>query len=263
MAEYQRRRQLYAAERGDRSRRVAATAAAAAVGASVLVGFLCGAAGLSAGRVAQGAVLAALAVLGVVAVRYYRVPPEIEAWRVDAEAERRTARSLDRLGRAGYTVLHDRQLADSAGNIDHLVIGPSGAWVIETDAHRGPLRQNAAGVWAGKVPLRAMLGLVTWMGEEATSQLVTELPAGWQLEAQPVVAFARTDVPNGLALVDGVLLLPLAGIADYILSAGVVLRPIDVALLVDVAERVLPGYEVAGPPPAWPTRSRLRGMLRR
>lgn len=263
MAEYLRRRQLYAAERGDRSRRVMITAAAGAIGAAMLVGLVCGAAGLAGGTVAQVAVLTGLAVLGVLAARHYRVPPEIEAWRVDAEAERRTARSLDRLTRAGYTVLHDRQLADSAGNIDHLVIGPSGAWVVETDAHRGPIRQNAAGVWAGKVPLRAMLGLVAWMGEEATGQLVAELPSGWQLEAQSVVAFARTEVPNGLALVDGVLLLPMAGVADYILSAGVVLRPIDVAMLVDVAERVFPRYEVAGPPPSWPTRSRLRGLLRR
>ncbi|CUU57278.1 Nuclease-related domain-containing protein [Parafrankia irregularis] len=262
MAEYQRRRQLYAAERGDRSRRVAVVAAVGAAGAGALAGFLCGLGGLPAVRVAQAAVLGALVVLGAFAIRYYRVPPEIEAWRLDAEAERRTARSLDRLGRAGYTVLHDRQLADSAGNIDHLVIGPSGAWVIETDTHGGPIRQNPAGVWAGKVPLRAMLGLVAWMGEEATSQLVAELPAGWQLEAQSVVAFARAEVPDGLALVDGVLLLPVAGVADYILAAGVVLRPIDVALLVDVAQRVLPGYEVAGPQ-SWPTRSRLRGMLRR
>ncbi|OAA22523.1 nuclease-like protein [Frankia sp. EI5c] len=263
MAEYQRRRQLYAAERGDRSRRVAVAAAAGAVAAGALAGFLCQLVGLAAGRVAQVVVLAALAVLGTVAYRHYRIPPEIEAWRLDAEAERRTARCLDRLSRAGYVVLHDRQLADSAGNIDHLVIGPSGAWVIETDTHRGPIRQNGAGVWAGKVPLRAMLGLVAWTGEEATSQLVAELPAGWQLEAQPVIAFARAEVPNGLALVDGVLLMPVSGIADYILAAGVVLRPIDVALLADVAERVLPGYEVAGPPALWPARSRLRGMLRR
>jgi len=160
-------------------------------------------------------------------------------------------------------VLHDRALADSAGNIDHLVIGPSGAWVIETDAHQGPIRQNPAGVWAGKVPLRAMLGLVAWMGEEATAQLLGELPQGWELEVQPVVAFARAEVPAGLALVEGVLLLPATGVADYVLSAGMVLRPIDVAMLVDVAERAFPAYEVSGPPPSWPTRSRLRGLLRR
>ncbi|MCK9893263.1 nuclease-related domain-containing protein [Frankia sp. AgB32] len=263
MAEYLRRRELYSAERGDHRPRaliLAGVVAAAAVAVVVLLGS---AAGLAAGVTVQLSVLAVLAVGIVGAVRFLRTPPEIEAWRQDAEAERSTARALDRLIRAGYTVLHDRALADSAGNIDHLVIGPSGAWVIETDAHQGPVRQNSAGVWAGKVPLRAMLGLVAWMGEEATAQLLGELPGGWQLEVQPVVAFARAEVPAGLALVEGVLLLPAAGVADYVLSAGVVLRPIDVAMLVDVAERAFPAYEVAGPPPSWPTRSRLRGLLRR
>ena len=151
----------------------------------------------------------------------------------------------------------------SGANIDHLVIGPSGAWLVETDSHRGAVRQNQAGLWAGKVPLRAMLNLVSWMGEETTRSLVAELPDGWQLEAQPVVAFAGADLPGGLALVDGLVLLPSAGVADYVLSAGVVLKPLDVAMLVDVAERVFPPYEVSGPPPSWPALSRLRGLLRR
>ncbi|MCK9875003.1 NERD domain-containing protein [Frankia sp. Ag45/Mut15] len=263
MAEYLRRRELYCAERADHRRRFCVVAGGIAVAAVLVVVVLCALVGLPTGVVAQLGVVAALVVGVVAAVRFLRTPPEIEAWRQDAEAERSTARALDRLVRAGYTVLHDRALADSASNIDHLVIGPSGAWVIETDAHEGPVRQNAAGVWAGKVPLRAMLGLVAWMGEEATAQLLGELPAGWQLEVQPVVGFARAEVPAGLALIDGVLLLPASGVADYVLSAGVVLRPIDVAMLVDVAERAFPAYEVTSPPRSWPARSRLRGLLRR
>jgi hypothetical protein len=263
MAEYQRRRQLYTAERGDRLSRTAAFAGGGAAAAAVVAALLALAVGLSIPTQIRVGVVIFLGVLAVVAVRFFQTPPEIEAWRLDAEAERRTARALDRLLRAGYTVLHDRSFADSAGNIDHLVIGASGVWVIETDAHRGPVRQNTAGVWAGKVPLRARLGLVSWTGDEVTSQLIAELPNGWQLQAQAVVAFARADIPNGLALVDGVLLLPAAGVADYVLSAGVVLRPLDVAMLVDVAERVFPPYEVSGPPPAWSALSRLRGLRRR
>ncbi|ABD13856.1 hypothetical protein ThrDRAFT_00171 [Frankia casuarinae] len=263
MAEYLRRKQLYVAERSDHKRRAMAVAGATAGAVTLVVAVVILLAGLPALVAVQLAIISAVVVVLVAATRFLRSPPEIEAWREDAEAERSTARALDRLARAGYTVLHDRALADSAGNIDHLVIGPSGAWVIETDAHPGPIRQNTAGVWAGKVPLRAMLGLVAWMGEEATAQLLAELPAGWQLEVQPVVAFARADLPAGLALVEGVLLLPTTGVADYVLSAGVVLRPIDVAMLVDVAGRVFPAYAVSGPPPSWPARSRLRGLLRR
>jgi Nuclease-related domain len=262
MAEYQRRRQLYAAERRDTVARTAVLGGGVILLVSVVVAMLTTFAG--AGVLTTVRLVGATVVLvgaGALA-RYYRLPTEIESWREDAEAERRTARALDRLARAGYTVMHDRRLPDSAGNVDHLIIGPSGAWVVETDAHRGQYRQNRAGPWVGKVPLRPMLGLVTWMSEEITNHLVQDLPEGWQLEAQPVVAFARAEVPQGLALLDGVLLLPAAGVAEYILSAGVVLKPLDVAMLVDVAERTFPPYPVPGPPPP-STLSRLRGLLRR
>jgi hypothetical protein len=263
MAEYRRRRALYTAERDDRRVR-AAVVAGVTTGGCALVVVLAGLAlHLSAITIVRAALAVALVVLGAAAVRFYRIPPEIEAWRQDADAERHTARVLDRLTRAGYTVLHDRSTAESAANIDHLIIGASGVWVVETDAHGGPVRENSAGVWVGKAPLRARLGLVAWTGEQVSAALLAELPDGWQLQAQTVLAFARADVPGGLALVDGVLLLPAAGVAAYVLSAGVVLRPLDVAMLVDVVERVLPAYQVAGPPPGWSALAKLRGLRRR
>ncbi|HMA47062.1 MAG TPA: nuclease-related domain-containing protein [Frankiaceae bacterium] len=261
MAEYRRRRALYAAERRDRLPRAAAVAALLAGGLGLLVGLGLGLLGVSAGTAARWALALATAVVS--AVRFFRPAPEVESWRADAEAERRTARSLDRLARAGYTVLHDRVMPDSAGNIDHLVLGPSGVWVVDSDAHRGLLRHDRGGLWAGRVPLRARLSLVQWMAEEITTRLLADLPEGWQMSAQPVVAFGRAELPPGLALLDGVVLLPAADVAGYVLSAGVVLTPLDVAMLVDVAERTFPPYPVQGTPPGWPARSRLRGLLGR
>jgi hypothetical protein len=263
MAEYRRRRALYVAEREDRRARAAITAGSAALGAALVVVLIGLVAHGSASVLVRAAFATALFVLAVAAARFFRIPPEIESWRRDAAAERRTARALDRLNRAGYTVLHDRSTSDTAGNIDHLIIGASGVWVVETDAHRGPVRSSGAGVWAGKAPLRARLGLVAWTGEQVSAALLAELPEGWQLQAQTVLAFARADVPGGLALVEGVLLLPAGGVAEYVLSAGVVLRPLDVAMLVDVARRVLPAYEVTGPPPTWSPLAKLRSLRRR
>jgi hypothetical protein len=239
------------------------TAGAVAVVTATVVSVLGVVLNLSTVLILQLALGSVLLVLVAAAARFFRSPPEIEAWRAGAEAERRTARALDRLARAGCTVLHDLSLAGSAGNVDHLIIGPSGVWMIETAVQRGPLRQNRAGLWAGKVPLHAMLELVTWMGEEITNQLVAELPEGWQLPVQRVVAFSHAEPPHGLAVLDGVVLLPATGVADYILTAGVVLSPLDVAMLVDIAERVFPPYPVNSPAPIWPAMSRLRGLLRR
>jgi hypothetical protein len=59
-------------------------------------------------------------------------PPEwIERWREGAAGERKTARALQRLGRE-WTVVHDLPDGDGGGNIDHVVVGPTGVFVLET-----------------------------------------------------------------------------------------------------------------------------------
>jgi hypothetical protein len=262
MAEYQRRRTLYEAERADRRAKAGLVAAGAVAVVVVVVELVAAALGAGTGTMVRYGVGSALVVLLAVAAWFYRVPPEIEAWRRDALAERRTARALDRLSRAGFTVLHDRSTAESAGNIDHLIIGASGVWVVETDSHKGPVRASGAAIWVGKAPLRARLGLVAWTGEQVSAALLAELPDGWQMQAQTMIAFDRAEVPGELALVDGVLLLPAKGVAEYVLSAGVVLRPLDVAMLVNAAQRVLPAYEPIGSPKS-SARAKLRSLTRR
>ena len=64
-------------------------------------------------------------------------PHRIESWRSGYEGERKTARALARLRRSGCIVLHDlpdrhdteRRLG---GNIDHVVVSPSGVFVLDT-----------------------------------------------------------------------------------------------------------------------------------
>ena len=61
-----------------------------------------------------------------------RPSPDTVAWRRGAAGERHTARLLDPLERHGWAVLHDLALPGSRANIDHLVIGPGGALVIDS-----------------------------------------------------------------------------------------------------------------------------------
>lgn len=53
------------------------------------------------------------------------------AWRVGAEGERRTGNALDPLP-SGFHVLHDLRMPGSRANIDHVVVGPTGVFTIET-----------------------------------------------------------------------------------------------------------------------------------
>jgi hypothetical protein len=53
-------------------------------------------------------------------------------WRRQAQMQRRTAGVLDELEQEGWLVLHDVALPGWSASLDHLVIGPTGAWAIES-----------------------------------------------------------------------------------------------------------------------------------
>jgi hypothetical protein len=64
------------------------------------------------------------------------VPEHIDRWREGAEAEKQTAKQLKPLLRnAGWSAVHDR--AGRYGNRDHIVIGPSGVYLLDTKAPGG------------------------------------------------------------------------------------------------------------------------------
>ena len=110
------------------------------------------AAGLVAGaRAAQaglpGAGLAGLTVVVLVGWRLrFRPSPQARAWQRGAKGERHTARLLDRLGRDGYVIFHDLALPHSPANLDHLVVGPSGVFVIDSKQWSGSVHQSADGL---------------------------------------------------------------------------------------------------------------------
>jgi hypothetical protein len=80
--------------------------------------------------------------------------------------ERQTARLLDRLGRDGYQILHDLAMPDSAANIDHLVLGPSGIFVIDSKQWTGQVHQSSDGfIWHHHHRLDRTLATVRWQAE--------------------------------------------------------------------------------------------------
>src|SRR6266511_4611549 len=69
----------------------------------------------------------------------FRVSAETAAWRRGASGERRTARQLRKLVRAGWTVLHDLAIPGSRANGDHLLIGPPGVFLVDSKAWHGTI----------------------------------------------------------------------------------------------------------------------------
>lgn len=68
-----------------------------------------------------------------------------KAWSTGADGEERVAEVLT--GVAGIEVLHDRRVPGSTANIDHIVVGPSGVFVIDAKKYTGRVEVVDKGGW--------------------------------------------------------------------------------------------------------------------
>ncbi len=108
------------------------------------------AAGLLTGALWQGKPwLAASAAAAGLAAWILRPDPDPERWRRGAAGEVATAVLLTRLPRR-FVVLHDLRIPGSRANVDHLVIGPTGVWVVDSKSYRAKIRVRRGAAWAGE-----------------------------------------------------------------------------------------------------------------
>ena len=137
-----------------------------------------------------------LGVLGATAAGWglrFRPSPEAVAWQRGAAGERRTARLLGQLERQGWAVLHDLAVPGSRANIDHLVIGPGGVFVIDSKQYRGRLQLDAVGkLWHGCYPLTPAVRAVSWEADQAVQVLPDP-----GVVVRPIMAIHGAQVPWG------------------------------------------------------------------
>jgi hypothetical protein len=108
----------------------------------------------------------------------FRPSEQARTWRRGGQGKRRTARLLDRLTRDGYVVFHDLAVPGSDANLDHLVIGRSGVFVIDTKQWTGEVRQGADGlVWHNHYCLDRTLEIVRWEADTVGRLLSTRAAA--------------------------------------------------------------------------------------
>ena len=74
-------------------------------------------------------------------------PQTTTAWAVGADGERRLADYLTEELGDSFRLLNDRKVPKRRGNIDHLLVGPSGVWVVDAKQYSGRIEQRDAGVW--------------------------------------------------------------------------------------------------------------------
>lgn len=74
-------------------------------------------------------------------------PQDIKNWKNGAVGERKLGAGLDGLASKGVVTLHDRLRTRTAGNIDHIAIGPTGVWVVDAKRYAGQVAKKDVGGW--------------------------------------------------------------------------------------------------------------------
>jgi hypothetical protein len=117
-------------------------------------------------------------------------------------AQRRTQHQLARMRRAGYHTLHARPIPDSREVIDHLVVGPTGVYAIDSEKwHKDlPIRtRNGKQLWHGPESKKSRLEHARWEAQQASDRLSAEL--GYHVEVRPAMAVYGPPVPWDIATI--------------------------------------------------------------
>ena len=198
---------------------------------------LIGAAGITAHVLAAQAGLPRAGLAGLAAAVLvgwrlrFRPSEQARTWRRGAAGERRTVRLLDRLTRDGYVVFHDLAVPGSDANVDHLVIGRSGVFVIDTKQWTGEVRQGADGlVWHNHYRLDRTLETVRREAERVGRLLSTRAAA--------LLCVHGAHIQGGGLDTQGVAIVP-AQLLRSALGDDPVLSDADVELLATAARRTL------------------------
>lgn len=138
--------------------------------------------------------------LGSVYLFFREEPQSQRAWRSGAIGERRLARFFEKELPDGTIALHDRRIPGSRANIDHIVVAPSGVWVIDAKLYSGRVECRTVGsIWDAErrvfVGGRDRTKLVHGMARqvEATRAALAPDPLASDVIVTPAVCFVASE----------------------------------------------------------------------
>lgn len=118
------------------------------------------------------------------------------------KAQRITQRKLARMERAGYQALHARPIPDSEEMIDHLVVGPTGVYAIDSEKwnKKLPIRtRNGKQLWLGPESKKPRLEHARWEAQKAGELLSARL--GKEVVVRPALAIYGPHIPWDIAVI--------------------------------------------------------------
>ncbi len=152
-----------------------------------------------------------------------------------AAGERVVAAVLDALP-PDYVVFHDLRVPSSAANIDHLVVGPSGVWMVDTKNYSAAVTRGrgrgADSLWVANRPLRSKFATVRWLASSAEERIGCPVV--------PVMCIIAPSLPSSSFEFDGVTVCSPAALPVAVRGAGPVCDTATVSRAVQAVFQTTP-----------------------
>ncbi|MEU4576974.1 nuclease-related domain-containing protein [Nonomuraea sp. ATR24] len=204
-----------------------------ALAVGVVVGFL----------VSDWRAGATAAVVAAILETVYRARSNstVPAWRRSSVAERRTEAQLRKLERGGYRTLHARAIPGSEAQIDHLVVGPTGVYAVDSEKwdKRLPVRvQMGKKLFHGPFDMKPRITEAKWEAAQA-SELISK-SYGREVSVTPSLAIYGPPVPWKIMTIRGVDVYEGGRARRWITKRERALTDTEIDRIYEIAEQVLP-----------------------
>ncbi|MEU8265890.1 nuclease-related domain-containing protein [Sphaerisporangium sp. NPDC049002] len=183
------------------------------------------------------------AIIAAIADTVYRArtASTVAPWRRASAAERRTEAQLRKLERNGYLTLHARAIPDSDAQIDHLVVGPTGVYAVDSEKwdKRLPVRvQSHRKLFHGPFNQKPRLDEARWEASQASELITREL--GREVSVVPSLAIYGPAIPWKILNIREVDVFDGSRVSKWITNRERSLTSDEVEEIYAAAEQVLP-----------------------
>ncbi|MGZ4241288.1 MAG: nuclease-related domain-containing protein [Actinomycetota bacterium] len=159
--------------------------------------------------------------------------------RARADARLATALALANLEDAGFHAFHDRRSTGVRTNVDHVVVGPSGLFVIESKGYSGQLQIRGGDVFVGgRLRTRAV-------DEAGRAADAVRRALGMDLERTrapitSLICMHRAQLPWGTVALNGVRVVSANEMLHLMRKAPLVLHPDEVDRIARILDERFP-----------------------
>jgi hypothetical protein len=168
-----------------------------------------------------------------------------DAWDKGAEGERAVSKILTWLA-VDFHVLDDVDIPGSKANGDHLVIGPTGVFLVDAKKWAGTLKAGKGTLWNGKFSIDRKLTTLTFEAERLALALGRRVI--------PVMCFIDTGLPQPVQLCGNVIVCAGRSVLEVITTPSSTLDSATIAATVDTVTQ--PAMTIRRPLDVRPGRRR-------